>query len=335
VTIRRRILIVGALAGSAVAAGAQQADKVWRIGYLGTAPAGSSPESDRLGAAFIQGLRDSGFVEGRNIAVVRRATEGRVERAPALIAELIGLRVDVLLLTSTAAARAAKEATTTTPIVVALLASDAVSGGLVASLARPGANLTGLTVFDEDLGPKRLEWLKAAVPRALRVALIEPDSTGIRDAVRADALNAEHEAAARRLGVSLLRVPLKAASDLESATAAIMRERADAVLVGDSPVTFLLRQRIADFAMRQRLPAIVAHRSALTGGALMSYGPDLADNFRKAATYVAKILRGANPAELPIERPTKVELVINLKTAKALGITIPPSVLLRADEVIE
>jgi putative ABC transport system substrate-binding protein len=335
VTSRRRILIVGALAGSTLAAGAQPADKVWRIGYLGTAPAGTSPESDRLGAAFMQGLRDSGYVEGRNIAVVRRATEGRVERAPALIAELIGLRVDVLLVTSTAAARVAKKATTTTPIVVALLASDAVAGGLVASLARPGTNITGLTVFDEDLGPKRLEWLKTVAPRALRVALIEPDSTGIRDAVQADALNTEYEAAARRLGVSLLKVPLKAASDFDAATAAIMRERADALLVGDSPVTFLLRQQIADFAMRQRLPAIVAHRSALTGGALMSYGPDLADNFRKAATYVARILQGTNPAELPIERPTKVELVINLKTAKALGVAIPPSLLLRADEVIE
>ena len=337
--ISQRRRFIGALAGSVVAApfaaAAQPAEKVWRIGSLGNMPAGVSPESDRLIAVFMQGLRDSGFVEGKNIVVERRVLEGRAERAPALLAELIGLRVDVLLVTSSTAARAAKQATATIPIVVPLLSSDLVDSGFVDSLARPGGNITGFTLFDEDLGPKRLELLKAAVPRAVRVGFIDPDNPGIRDAARADALIKDYEAAARQLGIRLLRVPLKTAQGFEMATAAIVRERADALLVGDGPVTFLLRSEIGDFAIRQRLPAIVAHRSALTGGALMSYGPDLADNMRKAATYVAKILGGAKPADLPIQRPTKIELVINLKTAKALGITIPQSVRLRADEVIE
>jgi len=316
------------------AADAQPAQKVWRIGYLGNLPAGSSPESDRIFAAFIRGLRDSGLVEGTNIVLERRAMAGRMDRAPALIAELIGLRVDILVVVSPAAARAAKEATATIPIVVTL-GTDPVASGLVASLARPGDNITGLTDFNDDLNPKRLEFLKAAAPKAVRVAFIEPDYAGRFDVAQLDARNKEYDTAARGLGLRLLRVPLKTAQGFEAATTAIVRERADAMLVDDGASSYLLRTEIADFAIRQRLPAIVAHRSALAGGALLSYGPDLADNWRKAATYVAKILRGAKPADLPIERPTKVELVINLKTARVLGITIPQAVLLRADEVIE
>jgi putative tryptophan/tyrosine transport system substrate-binding protein len=332
-----RRLFIGVLVGSVLAApfvaDAQPAEKVWRIGYLGTVPAGASPESDRIFAAFIQGLEDNGFVESRNFALERRAMEGRVDRAPALVAELIRLHVDILVVATVAAARAAKEATTSTPIVM-LHGNDPVASGLVASLARPGGNVTGVTDFNDDLNPKRLELLKTAAPKAVRIAFIQPDYTGRFDAAQLEALNQEYDVAARTLGVSLRRVPLKNQQDFETASAAIVRERADAMLIDDGAITYLLRKQIADFAIRHRLPSIVANRSALTGGALMSYGPDMADNWRKAASYVAKILKGAKPAALPVERPTKVELVINQRTAAAIGITIPQALLLRADEVI-
>ena len=264
----------------------------------------------------------------------RRAMAGRVERAPELIAELIALRVDILVVVSPVAVRAAKTATTTIPIVM-ILGSDPVAGGLVASLARPGGNITGFTDFNDDLNPKRLELLKAAAPRAVRVAFIEPDYTGRFSAAQLDARSKEYDTAARGLGIGLLTVPLKVPQGFEAATAAIVRGRADAMLIDDGATTFFLRRELADFAIQQRLPSIVANRSALTGGALMSDGLDLADNWRKAAASVATILNGAKPAELLIERPTKVEFVINLKTAKELGFTIPRSLLPRADDAIQ
>ncbi len=338
---QRRLCLVAlaALAGAGLAAafgaGAQPAPgKVWRIGYLGTVPAGASPESERVFAAFIQGLRDSGFVEGRNFVVERRAMQGQADRAAVLVAELIELRVDVLVVATVAAARAAKQATAWIPIVM-LHGTDPVGSGLVASLARPGANITGVTDFNDDLNPKRLELLKAVAPRASRIAFIQPDYTGRYDAAQLEALNREYDAGARALGVQLRRVPLKSLQDLATACAAIVREPADAMLVDGGAITHLLRKEIADFAIRQRLPAMVADRSALTGGALLSYGPDPADNRRRAATQVAKILNGTKPADLPVERPTKVELVINQKTAKAIGQTIPQLVRMRADEVVE
>ncbi len=333
-----RRLVIGVLVGSVLAApffaDAQPTEKVWRIGYLGTVPAGASPESDRIFAAFIQGLGDSGFVEGKNFTLERRAMEGRVDRAPPLVAELIRLRVDVLVVATVAAARAALEATTSTPIVM-LHGTDPVASGLVASLARPGGNVTGVTDFNDDLNPKRLELLKIAAPKVVRVAFIQPDYTGRFDPAQLEALKQGYDVAARALGVSLRRVPLKNLQDFETASAAIVRERVDAMLIDDGSITYLLRKDIADFAIRQRLPSIVANRSALTGGALMSYGPDMADNWRKAASYVVKILKGAKPADLPVERPTKVEFVISQTTAKAIGITIPQALRLRADEVIQ
>jgi putative tryptophan/tyrosine transport system substrate-binding protein len=237
---------------------------------------------------------------------------------------LIRLRVDVLV---TLYGIAVTDATTTIPIVLTNI-SDPATYGLVATLAHPGTNVTGLTTMLDDLYPKRLELLKAAAPGTVSVAFVG-DVTP-----RADGAN-NLDAAAGALGIKLLRIPLKTLQEFERMTATIVRERADALLVGDNAVTYSLRKEIADFAIRQRLPAIVAHRAEGAGGALMSYGPDLADNLRKAGTYVAKILNGAKPADLPIERPTKVELIINLKTAKAISLTIPQSLLLRADEVIQ
>jgi putative ABC transport system substrate-binding protein len=324
-----------ALAASLLArppiAGAQSAGKVWRIGFLGISPAGTSRESERLIAAFTQVLRDSGFVEGQNMVLERRAEAGQIERGPALVAELIGLRVDILVIGS-ASVRAAMEATSTIPIVFLNL-TDPVRSGIVASFARPGGNVTGVTGFSDDLVPKRLELLKAAAPRTARVAFFEP-TQNLR-AEQVDALKKDYEAAALALGIGLRRYARKTPQHFANATAAIVAERADSLLVGDSQTSFILRKEIADFAIRQRLPAMVSSRTYLTGGALMSYGPDPTDNWRKGAAYVAKILNGARPADLPVQRPTKVELLINLKTAKAIGLTIPQALLLRADEVIE
>ena len=263
----------------------------------------------------------------------RRATEGRADRAPALIAELIRLRVDVLVVVGTPVARAAKEATTTIPIVMAN-ASDPVASGLVASLARPGGDITGMTDFEDDLYPKRLELLKAAAPRIGRVAFVQEDYTRRLDAAKLIAMNKEQEAAAQSLGISLLRVLMNTPQDFESATATIVRERADALLLGGRAAHYVVRKEMAEFSIRQRLPSITTSRPAGSGGALISYGADHAYNFRTVATYVAKMLNGATPADLPVERPTKLELIINLKTAKAIGLTIPQSLLLRADEVI-
>jgi len=334
--IERR-LFVGALASSFLAApfatNGQPTDKIWRLGYLGMVPAGASPETDRLIEAFLHELRQNGFVEGKNLILERRAIESRYDRIPALVAELIGLRVDVLVIVSNVAARAAKEATTT-PIVMPNM-TDPVAGGLIYSLARPGGNVTGVTAFDDDLNPKRLELLKAVAPKAVRVAFVLGHQPSRIDASQVDELNKNLETAARSLGISLVRVLVSTPHDVESAAVTIARERADAMLIGADSNTMALRKEIADIAIRQRLPSIVPHRSAGTGGALMSYGPDLTDNFREAATYVAKILNGANPADLPVKRPTKPELVINLKTAKAIGLPIPQAVLLRADEVIQ
>ena len=330
---RTCVLALGAsVLASPRTAGAQPAGKVWRIGYLGVAPPGTSPESERVVAAFKQVLRDSGFVEGQNMVLERRADAGQVDRAPALIAELIERRIDILVL-ATAHTRAAMDSTTL-PIVFLNL-TDPVTSGFVASFARPGGNVTGVTSFSEDLVPKRLELLKAAVPRIGRIAFFEPIWQGVRSAEQVETLNKEYDAAALALGISLRRFPMKTMQDFASATATIMAERADALLVGDSQFSYIQRKEIADFAIRQRLPAMVANRSELTGGALMSYGPDLTENWRKGAAYVAKILNGAKPADLPVQRPTKVELLINLKTAKAIGLTIPEALLWRADEVIE
>ena len=332
--IDRRTCVL-ALAASVLAspriAGAQPAGRVWRIGYLGVSPAGTNPESERLVAAFTQVLRDSGFVEGQNMVLERRALGNDADRAPALIAELIDQRVDIIVF-ATFQIRAAMDATSTLPIVFLNL-TDPVNRGFVANLARPGGNVTGVTSFSDDLVPKRLELLKSAAPRIARVAFFEPDLLLRPEQV--DALNKEYDAAALALGISLRRFSLKTPEDFASVTAAIVVERADSLLVGDSLFGYIQRKEIADFAIRQRLPAMVPHRSDGSGGALMSYGPDLTENWRKGAAYVAKILNGAKPADLPVLRPTKVELIINLKTAKAIGITIPQALLLRADEVIE
>jgi putative tryptophan/tyrosine transport system substrate-binding protein len=282
----------------------------------------------------VQALGDNGFVEGKNMVLERRAADGRPDRALALAAELVGMRVDVILALGTDAALAAKAATKTIPIVM-LGAADPVAHGLAVSLARPGGNVTGLSGFNNELQVKRLELLKAAAPKAVRVAYLHEDFIRQFGAAAADAVRRKMDAAAKALGISLVWIVMDSSQDFRAATAAMLREHVDAIVPTADATAYSVAKPLAEFAIQQRLPLLVANRSTITGGALMSYGADISDMYRKAAAYVAKILNGANPADLPIEQPTKVELVINLKTAKAIELTIPQSLLLRADEIIQ
>ncbi len=319
-------LLLGGLF-SPLAVAAQQAAKVPRIGFLAQNLAPSGPQE-----AFLQGLRDVGYVEGRNIVIEYRDAEGKFERLPALAAEVVALKVDVIVAPSTVAALAAKHATRTLPIVFAG-ANDPVTDGLVTSLARPGGNVTGLSSLGPELAGKRLELLKQADPGVSRVAVLwQPGGSGER--TEKDILK-ETDVAARALGVRLQVVEARGPADLDRAFSDMTKARAGALTVVGSPLFVNERRRLADLAAKNRLPAVYPGRLYVDAGGLMSYGPNLADLLRRAATYVDKILKAAKPADLPIEQPTKFELVINLKAAKALGITIPRSVLGRADQVIQ
>ncbi len=311
-----------------LAAEAQQAAKVPRIGYL----AGSLAAAPHVPEAFLQGLRDLGYVEGRNVVIEYRSAEGKLERLPALAAELVALKVDVIVASGTLAALAAKQATSTLPIVFSP-AADPVGSGLVTSLARPGGNVTGLSVLAPELVGKRLELLTQAVPGVTRVAALwQPGAFGER--TEKDILK-RAEVAARELGVQLQFVEARGPADFDRAFSDMTRARGGALTVFPSNMFNSERRRLVDLAAKNRLPAVYGVREVVDAGGLMAYGPNLADLYRRAATYVDKILRGAKPADSPVEQPTKYELVINLKTAKALGLTIPPSLLGRADEVIQ
>jgi putative ABC transport system substrate-binding protein len=327
--VTRRVFL-GALAGgllvAPLAAQAQQAGKVYRIGFLGTtAP---TPATLPLWEAFQEGLREGGYVEGQNLFIERRYSEGRAERFTDLASEFVRLQVDAIVVSSTPAAKAAKQATGTIPIVMVYV-GDPVGSGLVASLARPGGNVTGLSSQAEQ-GGKQLQLLHEIAPGASRVAVIwdpsnPPHVRSFKDV----------EASGQTLRIEVRSHPVRTFDELEIALAAIERERATGFLPFDSQVAFVNRRRLVEFAARNRLPAVYGVRAYANEGGLMSYGPSLADLFRRASTYVAKILKGAKPGDLPVEQPTKFEFVINLKTAKALGLTIPPSLLQRADQVIE
>jgi putative ABC transport system substrate-binding protein len=306
---------------------AQQAATVYRIGILLPLPL---PVSRNPGLGeFLPGLRDLDYVEGRNIIIEYRAAEGKLERLPTLAADLVSTKVDIIFALATTAAQAAKNATKMIPIVFAG-ANDPVNIGLVASLARPGGNVTGLTNTGPDLSGKRLELLKEIAPGASRIAILwNPANPTVAGQVR------ETEVAARALGTQLQVVEIRGPDDLESAFQAITSGRAGGLVVIADVITHEHRERIAALAARSRLPTISECRAFAASGVLMSYGPSIPDAARRAAVLVDKILKGAKPADLPVEQPTKFELVINMKTAKALGLTIPPSLLLRADQVIE
>jgi putative ABC transport system substrate-binding protein len=327
--MRRReviTLIGGAAVAWPLAARAQQA-KVPRIGYLVT----GSPVSPVIDA-FRQGLRERGYVEGQNIVIELRVAEGQLERFPALASELVRLKVDVIVAPNTPAARAVQQATTTIPVVVPVM-GDPVRDGLVASLARPGGNITGLTFLGPELVPKRLALLKQALPTVSGVvALWHPAAYGER--TMSDMMK-QAEAAVRALDVHLRLVAVQGPDELERAFSTIGEERADALMVFPSPMLFNERRRIVDLAAKRRLPSMAMAREFVELGGLMSYGASITDLNRRGAAYIDKILKGAKPAELPVEQPTKFELLVNLKTARELGLTIPREFLLLADEVIE
>jgi putative tryptophan/tyrosine transport system substrate-binding protein len=324
-------VIAGGLLAAPLAADAQPAGKIYRIGILGNVPL-NDPGGARLWEAFIHGLRDLGYVEGRNLVVVYRSAEGKHERLPALAAELVALKVDVIVAPNTPAALAAKQATMTLPIVF-IGAGEPVTSGLVTSLARPGGNVTGLSVLSTDLVGKWLELLQQVVPGVRRVAALwQP---GAMDERTERDMFKRAEVAARTLGVRLQFVEARGPADFETAFSEMTRASAGALTVRPAPMFISERRRLVDLAAKNRLPAVYAWREFVDAGGLMAYGPTGADLYERAAAYVDKILRGAKAADLPVEQPTKFELSINLKTAKALGLTIPPSLLLRADQVIE
>jgi putative ABC transport system substrate-binding protein len=300
-----------------------QQPKVPKIGYLAAA------SRDELFDAFRQGLRELGYIEGQNIAIEYRFANGKFDRLPGLITELLELKVDVIVTAGGNATRAAQKATSTIPIVGAA-SPDPVRTGLVASLARPGGNVTGLSVQSPELSGKRLELLKEAVPQAARVAVLF-NPANISSAERWK----EMEVARQSLGIKLQPVEVRGPEDLEKAFKAATKERARALIVARDFVIETLRGRIVDIAAKNKLPAMYEQKDFVEAGGLMSYGPSFPDLFQRAATYVDKILKGTKPVDLPVEQPTKFELVINLKTAKQIGLTVPPNVLARADKVIK
>jgi putative ABC transport system substrate-binding protein len=325
-TLQALVVLACDLLAAPFAAGAQQPAKVPRIGFLSSdVPVAIAEPME----AFQQGLRDLGYAEGQNIVIVYRFAQGNVNRLPDLAAELVHLKVDVIVAATTPAAQAAKSAAGPIPVVFAAVA-DPVASGLVRSLAQPGGNVTGLSVIGTDLSGKRLELLKEVVPRASRLAVLW-DPGGPAGAL----LLRETEAGARSLGLEVQRVEARGPDDFQSALSTITRMRAGALVVLPSLLYNAHRYRLADLLIRERVPAVFTRREFVEAGGLMSYAPSFAASYRRAATYVDKILKGAKPAEIPVEQPTRVELVINLKTAKALGLTIPQSVLVRADQVIQ
>jgi putative tryptophan/tyrosine transport system substrate-binding protein len=324
------ILIAVVFLAVAAIAEAQQPKKVSRIGYLSNADAAT--DSARAGGIRLA-LRELGYIEGQNIAIEYRYGEGKVDRAPELAAELVRLKVDIIVVASGDQwIRAAKNATRTIPIVIAGQGTDPVSAGHVESLARPGGNVTGLTALGRELGGKRLELLKEVVPKLSRVAVLydpanPPTSHEVKELLPADA---------RALKLTIEPWEIRAVDDLEKGFAALNKQRPDGLYVITAGAVMRPNQkRIVDFVLKSRLPSVYSSRGYVEAGGLMSYGADDADSYRRVAYYVDRILKGAKPADLPVERPTKFELVINLRTAKQIGVTIPQSLLYRADKVIK
>jgi putative ABC transport system substrate-binding protein len=327
----KRREFIALLGGAAVAwpldVHAQQRAGTWRIGFLETSS--PSPARVRLLETLRATLRELGYLEGQNIAFESRFAEGKIDRLPGLAAELVGLKVDVIVTSGTPASLAAKQATGTIPIVMAQLA-DPVGAGLVASLGRPGGNVTGLTTQDADLSGKRLGFLKEVVPNVSRIALlIDETNPGTVLIARGT------QVAARSAGMELQSLGVRGPDELDRAFSAMKEARAGALIVESSSMLFTLRTRLADLALKNRLPTIFAQREYVDAGGLMAYAADFPDLFRRTATFVDKILKGAKPADLPVEQPVKFDFVINLKTAKTLGLDVSPTLLARADAVIE
>jgi putative tryptophan/tyrosine transport system substrate-binding protein len=319
------LLLVTAALASVHPVEAQRSGKMYRIGFLVT-PSRSFFAARMDG--FRQGLRDLGYIEGKNIVIEYRYAEGKLDRLPELAAELVSLKVD-LIVTSGPASRAAKNATKTIPIVFAGV-QDPVATGLVDSLAMPGGNVTGLSILAPELGGKRLELLKEVVPKITRVAFFWGGlGPGAPVSVK------ETRAAAEALGLQFQSLEVRDSKDFDGAFKAITKNRAQALLTNPGPIINTHQARIVEFAAKNRLPAMYAAPESVDAGGLMFYGPNPTDQYRRAAVYVDKILKGAKPADIPVEQPTKFEFIINLKAAKQIGLTIPPNVLARADKVIK
>ena len=326
---REALLVLLALGTMPRASFAQPPGKVWRIGFLAPLSRSTPLRPDVYYDAFVQGIRELGYVEGKNLAIEWRFADGKFERLPGLAAELVRVNVDVIVTHSTPATQALQRATSTIPIVFAV-AVDPVGSGFAASLARPAGNITGLSVIDVDLGPKRLELLKTMLPALSRVAVLVNPGSSVRAAIVRSV-----QAAGQHAGIKVLPVDARTPEEIERGFVIMAQERAEGVIIADDAFFRGQRRQIADLAVKNRMPAITPWREYVAAGGLMSYGQNIADSFRRAATYVDKILKGAKPGELPIEQPTRIHLAINRKTANLLGMKISPELLLRADEVIE
>jgi putative ABC transport system substrate-binding protein len=326
-----RLTLIGSVAVTLLAmpflAASQPAQKVFRVGHVaagGRTPDGAPPRPLR------DTLRGLGYIEGQNIVYEARFAEGKVERIPDMLAELIRLKIDVLVAQGGAVTAAAKQATSTIPIVMAPASGDAVATGMITSLARPGQNITGLTDESVQLSAKRMELLKEAVPKAARIAVLwNSNDQGMTLRYR------EIEKAARILRVEVQAHGVRDPGDFETAFAAMTRQRPDAMFLVADAITIFHRKRFIEFAAAQHIPAMYETDLHVRDGGLMSYGPNFEDSFRQAAAYVDRILKGAKPADLPAQQPTTYLLAVNLKTAGTLGLTMPPSLLLRADEVVQ
>ncbi len=329
-TTRRQLLIV--LGASALIAPlhsfAQQQGKVWRVGFLALRHV-DFVETDYYYGPFRQGMRELGYIEGRNLAIEWRSAEGKAERLPALAAQLVQSKVDVIVTAGTQAVRAAQNATAAIPIVIAA-ANDPVGSGFVKSLSRPGANITGLSNLGVDISPKNLEIMASLVPKLSQVAVLVNPANSAHAAILKST-----QAAARKLNIKVMPAEARTPQEIERAFSVMAREHAGAVIIVIDAFFVQQGRQIADLAAKHRLPSMSGSREYVEAGGLVSYGLNLADNFRRAATYVDKILKGAKPGDLPIEQPTEFELFVNRKAAKALGIAIPQSILVRADKVIE
>jgi putative ABC transport system substrate-binding protein len=323
---RRKLIVALGASALVVPFGsiAQQQGKVWRIGYLSLLSRPSIRDEN-----FREGLRDLGYVVDSNITIEYRWAGGNRERLQELAAELVGLKVDVIVTASSPVAEAAKRATRTIPIVMAAI-GDAVGSGLIDSLARPGGNITGLTMMSTDLANKRVQLVRELLPKATRIAVLV-----LANATASQNMLEEMRPVAKQMGIQLVLQTLNDGGSLPGIFSAIQRERAQALIVQTNPISFDYRARIAELAVRQRLPTIYEGSEFVAAGGFLSYGPSVNDMYRRSATYIDKIFKGAKPADLPIEQPTKFELVVNLKIAKALGLKVSQSILVRADKVIE
>ena len=325
---RTFIALIGGAAGAwPLVTRAQQAEKKRTIGLL--APSSPTPAVTAFDASFIDALRELGWIEGKNVTFERRYAENRLERLPELAAELVRLNVEVIVATGTLGPLAAKRATSIIPIVMPA-AGDPLGSGLIASLARPGGNVTGMSLMVPDLGGKRLELLKELLPRLARVAVLWNAANPY-----AAIVFKETQAAGRTLAIEVQSLEVQSPDDFDGAFAAARSQPPDALIAVEDPLTFTYQKRIADFAVHNQLRSLHGMKEFVAAGGLMSYGANIADLFRRAAAYVDKIFKGAKPADLPVQQPTKFDFVTNLTTAKALGLTVPDTLLARADEVIE